>query len=82
MPSGASAPQVGSMLAFVFHIAGGSVGLISGLVALEKSPFPFELNTVTREYFAQMAKIETGQTSADMRAILATPPDPKHGHPR
>ena len=54
----------------IYHIA-------NALVALEKSPFPFELNTVTREYFAQMAKIETGQTSADMRAILATPPDPK-----
>jgi acetylornithine deacetylase/succinyl-diaminopimelate desuccinylase-like protein len=54
----------------IYHIA-------NALVALEKSPFPFELNTVTREYFAQMAKIETGQTSADMREILATPPDPK-----
>jgi acetylornithine deacetylase/succinyl-diaminopimelate desuccinylase-like protein len=54
----------------IYHVA-------NALVALEKSPFPFELNTVTREYFAQMAKIETGQTSADMRAILATPPDPK-----
>jgi acetylornithine deacetylase/succinyl-diaminopimelate desuccinylase-like protein len=54
----------------IYHIA-------NALVALEKSPFPFELNAVTSEYFAQMAKIETGQTSADMRAILATPPDPK-----
>jgi acetylornithine deacetylase/succinyl-diaminopimelate desuccinylase-like protein len=54
----------------IYHIA-------NALVALEKSPFPFELNAVTSEYFAQMAKIETGQTSADMRAILATLPDPK-----
>ncbi|MDP9090462.1 MAG: hypothetical protein M3O26_17190 [Pseudomonadota bacterium] len=33
-------------------------------------------NPVTREYFAQLAKIESGQTAADMRAILAVPPDP------
>jgi acetylornithine deacetylase/succinyl-diaminopimelate desuccinylase-like protein len=54
----------------IYHIA-------NALTALEKSPFPFELNTVTREYFTQMAKIETGQASVDMLAILATPPDPK-----
>jgi acetylornithine deacetylase/succinyl-diaminopimelate desuccinylase-like protein len=54
----------------IYHIA-------DALVVLQKSPFPFELNPVTREYFTQMAKIETGQTAADMRAILATPPDPK-----
>jgi len=46
------------------------------LAVLQKSPFPFELNAVTREYFGQMAKIESGQVAADMRAILATPPDP------
>jgi acetylornithine deacetylase/succinyl-diaminopimelate desuccinylase-like protein len=54
----------------IYHIA-------DALTVLQKSPFPFELNPVTREYFAQMAKIESGQTAADMRAILATPPDPK-----
>jgi acetylornithine deacetylase/succinyl-diaminopimelate desuccinylase-like protein len=53
----------------IYHVA-------DALGVLEKSPFPFELNTVTREYFSQMAQIETGQTAADMRAILATPPDP------
>ncbi len=52
----------------IYHVA-------DALALLEKSPFPFELNTVTREYFAQMAKIETGQVADDMRAILATPPD-------
>jgi len=52
----------------IYHIA-------DALAALEKSPFPFELNAVTREYFGQMAKIETGQTAADLRAILANPPD-------
>jgi acetylornithine deacetylase/succinyl-diaminopimelate desuccinylase-like protein len=53
----------------IYHVA-------DALGVLEKSAFPFELNSVTREYFSQMAKIETGQTAADMRAILATPPDP------
>ena len=54
----------------IYHVA-------NALAALQKWAFPFELNTVTREYFTQMAKIETGQSAADMRAILATPPDPK-----
>jgi acetylornithine deacetylase/succinyl-diaminopimelate desuccinylase-like protein len=46
------------------------------LAALERTPFPFELNSVTREYFKQMALLETGERAADLRAILATPPDP------
>jgi acetylornithine deacetylase/succinyl-diaminopimelate desuccinylase-like protein len=46
------------------------------LEALERTSFPFELNNVTREYFKQMALLETPQRAADMRAILATPPDP------
>ena len=49
--------------------------VVDALAKLEKAPFPFELNNVTREYFAQMATTQTGQTAADMRAILATPPD-------
>ncbi|MEO7205615.1 MAG: M20/M25/M40 family metallo-hydrolase [Steroidobacteraceae bacterium] len=54
----------------IYHVA-------NALVALQKWTFPFELNPVTREYFAQMAKIETGQTAADLRVILAVPPDAK-----
>jgi acetylornithine deacetylase/succinyl-diaminopimelate desuccinylase-like protein len=54
----------------IYHVA-------DALTTLQKYQFPFELNSVTREYFTQMAKLETGQTAADMRAILATPPDPK-----
>jgi len=54
----------------IYHVA-------NALAALQKWTFPFELNAVTREYFAQMAKIETGQRAADLRAILATPPDEK-----
>jgi acetylornithine deacetylase/succinyl-diaminopimelate desuccinylase-like protein len=53
----------------IYHVA-------DALAALEKSPFPFELNAVTREYFGQMAKIETGQAAADLRAILSEPADP------
>jgi acetylornithine deacetylase/succinyl-diaminopimelate desuccinylase-like protein len=52
----------------IYHVA-------DALAVLQKSPFPFELNPVTREYFSQMAKIESGQKAADIRAILATPPD-------
>jgi acetylornithine deacetylase/succinyl-diaminopimelate desuccinylase-like protein len=54
----------------IYHVA-------AALEALQKSPFPFELNPVTRAYFIQMAKIESGQKAADMRAILASPPDAK-----
>ena len=53
----------------IYHVA-------DALGVVEKSPFPFELNAVTREYFGQMAKIETGQPAADMRAILGEAPDP------
>jgi acetylornithine deacetylase/succinyl-diaminopimelate desuccinylase-like protein len=52
----------------IYHIA-------DALAALQRSPFPFELNAVTREFFTTMAGIETGQTAADMRAILGNPPD-------
>jgi acetylornithine deacetylase/succinyl-diaminopimelate desuccinylase-like protein len=54
----------------IYHVA-------DALAKLQKFSFPFELNAVTREYFAQMAKIETGQTAADLRAILGKPPDAK-----
>jgi acetylornithine deacetylase/succinyl-diaminopimelate desuccinylase-like protein len=54
----------------IYHVA-------DALAKLQKYSFPFELNAVTREYFAQMAKIETGQRAADMRAILGEPPDAK-----
>ncbi len=48
----------------IYHVA-------DALAALQKSQFPFELNSVTRGYFEQMAKIEPAETAADMRAILA-----------
>ncbi len=52
----------------IYHVA-------DALAALQKSPFPFELNAVTRGFFSAMAQIETGQTAADMRSILQDPPD-------
>jgi acetylornithine deacetylase/succinyl-diaminopimelate desuccinylase-like protein len=54
----------------IYHIAG-------ALSRLEHAPFPFELNPITRTYFERRAALESGQTAADMRAILRTPADPK-----
>jgi acetylornithine deacetylase/succinyl-diaminopimelate desuccinylase-like protein len=53
----------------IYHIA-------DALARLERSPFPFELNPVTRAYFEQLSKVESKQTAADMKAVLRTPPDP------
>jgi acetylornithine deacetylase/succinyl-diaminopimelate desuccinylase-like protein len=50
--------------------------LTDGLSRLEQYQFPFELTEVTRAFFEQMAAIEAGQTSADMKAIVSNPPDP------
>lgn len=50
--------------------------LAAALTKLEAYRFPVELNTVTRGYFQATAKTLTGQTAADMRAVLKTPPDP------
>jgi acetylornithine deacetylase/succinyl-diaminopimelate desuccinylase-like protein len=49
--------------------------LTTALNKLAAYAFPFELNEVTRTYFQSLAAQETGQNAADMRAILATPPD-------
>ena len=49
--------------------------LAEGLTRLEHYKFPFELNEVTRAYFARMSGIVGGQNGADMKAILETPPD-------
>ncbi len=54
----------------IYHIT-------DALAVLQKTEFPFELNSVTREYFTQMSHIETGQTAADLRAILGASPDPQ-----
>jgi acetylornithine deacetylase/succinyl-diaminopimelate desuccinylase-like protein len=51
--------------------------LSAALMRLSKFEFPFELNSVTRSYFAKMSSIETGTRAADMKGILQTPPDPE-----
>jgi acetylornithine deacetylase/succinyl-diaminopimelate desuccinylase-like protein len=42
---------------------------------LEKSPFPFELNPVTRAWFEKVSRTAAKQKAADMQAILRNPPD-------
>jgi acetylornithine deacetylase/succinyl-diaminopimelate desuccinylase-like protein len=49
--------------------------LANGLVHVQQYKFPIELNEVTRAYYERMANGETGQRSADMKAILRDPPD-------
>ena len=49
--------------------------LTTALNRLAANSFPFELNEVTRTYFENLSKQETGQTAQDIKAILATPPD-------
>jgi acetylornithine deacetylase/succinyl-diaminopimelate desuccinylase-like protein len=49
--------------------------LTTALNKLRAYTFPFELNEVTRAYFGKMATQQAGQAAADMKAILATPPD-------
>ena len=49
--------------------------LTSALNKLQKFTFPFELNSVTRAYFAKLAEQENSQTAASLRAILDSPPD-------
>lgn len=50
--------------------------LARGLTRLARFQFPFELNSVNRGYFEQMAReVAKGQEADDMRAILKDPPD-------
>jgi len=49
--------------------------LTTALNKLAAYSFPFELNEVTRTYFQNLARQETGRTAQDIKAILATPPD-------
>jgi acetylornithine deacetylase/succinyl-diaminopimelate desuccinylase-like protein len=44
--------------------------LAAGLERLSKFDFPVNLGEVTRAYFERMASVETGQTAADMRALV------------
>lgn len=50
--------------------------LARALVRLARFQFPFELNSVNRGYFEQMAdSVAKGQEAEDMHAILKDPPD-------
>lgn len=49
--------------------------LAAGLTRLEHYQFPFELNDVSRAYFARTAEAAGGEEGADMKAILRAPPD-------
>ena len=53
----------------IYHVA-------DALGRIQKYKFPFELNEVTRAYFQRLSTVETGQKSADMKAILKPNPDP------
>jgi acetylornithine deacetylase/succinyl-diaminopimelate desuccinylase-like protein len=52
----------------IYHLA-------DGLSRLGKFTFPFKLSDVTRKYYEKSALVEKGQVAADMKAILASPPD-------
>jgi acetylornithine deacetylase/succinyl-diaminopimelate desuccinylase-like protein len=52
----------------IYHIS-------DALSRLEHSPFPVELNQITRTYFERRAPLENAQTRADMNAVLHSPPD-------
>jgi acetylornithine deacetylase/succinyl-diaminopimelate desuccinylase-like protein len=49
--------------------------LAAGLVRLSQFEFPVRLNEITRGYLDKISRIETGQTAADIQAILKPPPD-------
>lgn len=47
--------------------------LAAALVKIGQYSFPVSLNPVSREFFTQTAKLETPETAAAMRAIVANP---------
>jgi acetylornithine deacetylase/succinyl-diaminopimelate desuccinylase-like protein len=47
--------------------------LAEALIRLSKFEFPIKLSEITRGYFAKMSELETGQTAANMKAILKAP---------
>jgi len=49
--------------------------LAAALGRISSYEFPIEFNDTTRSYFERLAAMESGQDSADMLAILNTPPD-------
>ena len=53
----------------IYHLA-------EGLARLGKFAFPVNLSTTTRQWFERTADLETPETAADIRAVLAGNPDP------
>jgi acetylornithine deacetylase/succinyl-diaminopimelate desuccinylase-like protein len=49
--------------------------LSQALTRVAAFEFPLEFNATTRLYFERMSALESGQTAADMKAILAPVPD-------
>jgi acetylornithine deacetylase/succinyl-diaminopimelate desuccinylase-like protein len=49
--------------------------LSAGLARLSTHRFPLHLTDTTRLYFERRSALESGQTAADMRAVLRQPPD-------
>jgi len=49
--------------------------LSQALIRLQQYKFPMELSDVTRAYYEQRARSETGQHAADIRGLLSNPPD-------
>jgi acetylornithine deacetylase/succinyl-diaminopimelate desuccinylase-like protein len=50
--------------------------LAQDLLKVANYHFPFELNSITRAYFEQLANgIVSGEQAAEMRALLGSPPD-------
>ncbi len=52
----------------IYHLA-------DGLSRLDKFDFPVHLFDVTRAYFERTAPFSTGQTAADLKAVIANPND-------
>ena len=50
--------------------------LAQALLNISHYQFPLELNNVSRPYFERLASVSSGQRAADIRGILANPPDP------
>ena len=49
--------------------------LTTALNKLAAYSFPFEMNEVTKIYFGNLAKQETGEMAENIRAVLASPPN-------
>jgi acetylornithine deacetylase/succinyl-diaminopimelate desuccinylase-like protein len=50
--------------------------LSAALLRLQKLTFPVHISDITRTYFLESSKIESGSIAADMRAVAQQPPDP------